>query len=131
MFSFRSSSVVSKVSVADFEHLFFCWEKYFKIRKTIVVALILKELTQQTNTYSKSATEILKQDMISVKVNSRDCAFLLTTFNMSNTCSSVFLAYYNISLFTVMLYVYDFFFDVFMINFKQFHVLIYFFCHHL
>ena len=55
MFSFGLSSVISKVFVADFEHVFVYWERY-----RIIVVLILKDLSQQTNTYSKSATEILK-----------------------------------------------------------------------
>ena len=64
MFSFGSSSVFSKVFVADFEHVFVCWKRYGT--KTIVV-LILKHFAQQTNTYSKSATETLKQDVKTVK----------------------------------------------------------------
>ena len=44
MFSFGLSSVTTEVSVTDFEHVFFCWEKY---GITIVVVLILKYLTQQ------------------------------------------------------------------------------------
>ena len=58
MFSFGLSSVISKVFVADFEHVFFCWKRHST--KTIVV-LILKYLAQQTNTYSKSAAETPKQ----------------------------------------------------------------------
>ena len=60
MFAFGlSSSVLSKVSIADFEHVFVCWEI---CGITIAVVLILKYLTQQTtNTYSKSATETLKR----------------------------------------------------------------------
>ena len=55
MFSSGLSSVISKVFVAEFRHVFVCWE--------IVVAAILKYFTQQTNNYSKSATEALKQDV--------------------------------------------------------------------
>ena len=58
MFSFGLSSVISKVFVADFEHVFVCLKRYST--KTIVV-LILKYLAQQTNTYSKSAAETPKQ----------------------------------------------------------------------
>ena len=72
MFSFGLSSVISKVFVADFEHVFFCWKRYST--KTIVI-LILKYLAQQTNTYSKSAAETLK-------ASSRDCASLLTACSM-------------------------------------------------
>ena len=72
MFSFGLSSVISKVFVADFEHMFFCWKRYST--KTIAV-LILKYLAQQTNTYSKSAAETLK-------ASSRDCASLLTACSM-------------------------------------------------
>ena len=64
MFSFGLSSVISKVFVAVFEHVFFCWKRYST--KTIVV-LTLKYLAQQTNTYSKSAAETLKQEVKSVK----------------------------------------------------------------
>ena len=64
MFSFGLSSVISKVWVADFEHIFVCWESY---RITIIVVLVLKYLAQQTNTYSKSPSETLKQDGKSVK----------------------------------------------------------------
>ena len=46
------------------EHVFVCWKRYST--KTIVV-LILKYLAQQTNTYSKSAAETLKQEVKSVK----------------------------------------------------------------
>ena len=85
MFSFGLSSVISKVFVADFEHVFFCWKRYST--KTIVV-LILKYLAQQTNTYSKSAAETLK-------ANSRDCASLLTTCSMSKTLFKCFLVHYE------------------------------------
>ena len=61
MFSFGLSSVISKVFVADFEHVFVCWKRYST--KTIVV-LILKYLAQQTNTYSKSAAETLKPEQL-------------------------------------------------------------------
>ena len=57
MFSFGLSSVISKVFVADFEHVFFCWKRHST--KTIVI-LIPRYLAQQTNTYSNSATETLK-----------------------------------------------------------------------
>ena len=92
MFSFGLSSVISKVFVADFEHVFFCWKRYST--KTIVV-LILKYLAQQTNTYSKSAAETLK-------ANSRDCASLLTTCSMSKTLFKCFRCTMNMSLFTAM-----------------------------
>ena len=64
VFFFGLSSVISKVSVADFENLLVCWKRYST--KTIV-ALILKYLAQQTNTYSKSVAETLKQEVKSVK----------------------------------------------------------------
>ena len=85
MFSFGLSSVISKVFVADFEHVFVCWKRYST--KTIVV-LILKYLAQQTNTYSKSAAETLK-------ANCRDCASLWTTCSMSKTLFKCFLVYYE------------------------------------
>ena len=89
MFSFGLLSVISKVFVADFEQVFFCWKRYST--KPIVV-LILKSLAQQTNSYSKSAAETLK-------ANSRDCASLLTTCSMSKT---LFWCTMNMSLFTAM-----------------------------
>ena len=89
MFSFGLLSVISKVFVADFEQVFFCWKRYSA--KPIVV-LILKSLAQQTNSYSKSAAETLK-------ANSRDCASLLTTCSMSKT---LFWCTMNMSLFTAM-----------------------------
>ena len=64
MFSFGLSSVISKVFVADFEHVIVYWKIYST--KTIAT-LILKYLAQQTNTYSKSAAETLKQEVKSVK----------------------------------------------------------------
>ena len=64
MFSFGLYSVISKVFVADFEHVFVYWKRY---RTKTTVVLILKYLAQQTNTYSKSAAEFLKQDVKSVK----------------------------------------------------------------
>ena len=64
MFSFGLSSVISKIYVADFEHVFVCWKKYST--KTIDV-LILNYLVQQTNTSSKSVAETLKQEVESVK----------------------------------------------------------------
>ena len=64
MFSSGLSFVISKVSVAECEHVFVRWERH---RVTIAAVLILKYLTQQTNTYSKSATETLKQYVKSAK----------------------------------------------------------------
>ena len=66
MFSFGLSSVISKVSVADVRHVLLCWERYFRIR-IIAVVLILKYLSQQTNTWSKSSAENLKKFAKSVK----------------------------------------------------------------
>ena len=54
-FSVGLSSIISKVSVADFEHVFVCWERY---RRNIVVLRIL-EIPYPANKYSKSTTEIL------------------------------------------------------------------------
>ena len=64
IYIFGLSSVISKVSVGDFENLLVWWKRYST--KTIV-ALILKYLAQQTNTYSKSVAETLKQEVKSVK----------------------------------------------------------------
>ena len=58
MFSFGLFSVIFKVSFADFEKVFVCWERY---RITIVVIRIL-EITYSASKYSKSTTETLKQD---------------------------------------------------------------------
>ena len=70
IFSFGLSSVISKVFVADFEHVLVCWERY-----KIIAALILKYLAQQKNTYSESA-ETLKQDLKFAKKLTVGIAFL-------------------------------------------------------
>ena len=49
--------------VADFEHVFFCCERY---RITIAVPRILK-VSYPANKHSKSTTETMKQDVKSVK----------------------------------------------------------------
>ena len=85
MLSFGLSSIISKVFVADFEHVFVCCKRYST--KPIII-LILKYLSQQTNTYSKSAMETLKG-------NSRDCASLSTTCSMSKTLFKCFLVLYE------------------------------------
>ena len=85
MFFFGLSSIISKVFVADFEHVFVCCKRYST--KPIVI-LILKYLSQQTNTYSKSAVETLKG-------NSRECASLSTTCSMSKTLFKCFLVLYE------------------------------------
>ena len=77
MFSFGLSSVISKVFVADFEHVFFFLLEKAQQQNTIAVQ-ILKYLAQQTNTYSNIDAETLK-------ANSKDCASLLTTCSMSKT----------------------------------------------
>ena len=64
MFSFGLSSVISKVFVANFQHMFVCWKRY---RTKSIVVLIPKYLAWQTSTYSKSAVETLKEDVQSVK----------------------------------------------------------------
>ena len=55
-FSLGLYSVISKVSVADFEHE---WQ--------MLLFETLKYLSQEANIYSKIATETLKQDVKSVK----------------------------------------------------------------
>ena len=55
-FSLGLSSVISKVSVAHFEH-----------EQPMLLFKSLKYLSQETNTYSNIATETLKQDVKSVK----------------------------------------------------------------
>ena len=110
MFSFGLSSVISQVFVADFEHVFFCWKRYS--RKTIVV-LILKYLAQQKKYLLKVAAETLK-------ANNRDCASLLTTCSMSNTLFKCFLVYdKHVFVYCDVFTVTNFFFDVFIVNFKQ------------
>ena len=49
IFSFGLSSVISKVFVVDFEHVFVCWKRY---RTKPIVVL---NLAHQTSTYSKLA----------------------------------------------------------------------------
>ena len=74
--------------------------KYFRIRITIAFVLYL---SQQTNTYSKSAAETLKQEVKPLKGNSRDCPSLLTACSIYlRLCSSVFWCTMNKSLLTAM-----------------------------
>ena len=80
------SSVICKVFVVNFEHVFFCWKSHST--ETIVI-LILKYLPQQTNTYSKSAA------VETLKASSRDCASLLTTCSRSISLFKCFLVYYE------------------------------------
>ena len=47
-----------------FEYVFVCWKRY---STKAILALIMKYLNQQTNTYSKSVVETLKQEVKSVK----------------------------------------------------------------
>ena len=82
----------SKLLIRICEHVFFYWKRH--ITKTILV-LILKYLAQQTNTYSNSAVETLR-------TNSRDCASLLITYNMSKTLFKCFRCAMNMPLFTAM-----------------------------
>ena len=56
--------LISNIFVAEFHHVFVCCKRY---RITIILPLILKYLAQQTDTYSRSVTETLKQDVKSVK----------------------------------------------------------------
>ena len=58
------SFLIFKVFITGYEYVFVCWKRYSTIT---IVALILKYLAQQTNTYSKSAAETLKQEVKSVK----------------------------------------------------------------
>ena len=79
MFPFGLSSVISKVFVADFEHVFVCWKRY---RTKTIVVLMIKYLTQRTSTYSKSAVETLKVDVKSAKSQQYRLRSLLTICNM-------------------------------------------------
>ena len=63
-FSFELSFVISKVFVANFEHVFVCWGRY---RITIAVLRIIEKPYPANKPYSKSTTETLKQDVKSVK----------------------------------------------------------------
>ena len=45
MFSFGLSSVISKVSVADSDHVFVYWKRYFRTGIIITVILITKRLS--------------------------------------------------------------------------------------
>ena len=63
MFLFGLSSVIFQVLVADFEHVFTCWERY---RITIAVPRIL-EIPYPANKYSKLTTETLNLDVKFVK----------------------------------------------------------------
>ena len=71
IFSFGLSAVISKVTVADFEHVFVCWAMY---TKTTVVLRIL-EVLYPASKYLKSTTEALKQDVKSVKKLTVETAF--------------------------------------------------------
>ena len=63
MFSFGLYSVISKAPVADFEHVFVCWEMY----RINIDALRILEIPYPANKHSKATTEPLKQDVESVK----------------------------------------------------------------
>ena len=118
MFYFGLSSVISKVFVADFEHVIVCWERHST--KTIVI-LILKYLVQQTNTYSKSAVETLK-------ANSRDCASLLTTCSMSKNLFKCFVVYYEHAFVYCDIFAITISFLRFLLSsLNRFHTLIYFY----
>ena len=67
LFSFGSTSVISKVSVAGFEHVFVYLERYFRIKTTLDIVLILETFTPKTNNCSKSATETIRQELKSVE----------------------------------------------------------------
>ena len=57
-------------------------------QKILLLFESLKYLSQETNTYSKLATETLKQDV--KYFNIRDCVSLLITCNMSKTSVKFF-----------------------------------------
>ena len=64
MFSFELSSVISKVFIADFEHVFICWGRY---RINISVLRIIEKPYPANKSLLKVPTETLKQDVKSVK----------------------------------------------------------------
>ena len=61
MVSFELSPVIVMGFVADLEHVSVCWGR----DRTTIESL--KNLTRQTNPFSKSTTETLKQDVKSVR----------------------------------------------------------------
>ena len=117
MFYFGLSSVISKVFIPDFEHVIVCWKRYST--KTIVI-VILKYLVQQTNAF-KSAEETLK-------VNSRDCASLLTTCSMSKNLFECFVVYYeHVFVYCDIVAILISFLRVLLSLLNRFHTLIYFY----
>ena len=67
-----NSLVISKVSVADFEHVFVCWEI---VENNYCCSSNTSNTLSSKQIHSKSTTETLKQETVS----------LLTTCNMSKT----------------------------------------------
>ena len=63
MFLFGLSSVISKVSIANFEHVFVCWESY----RITIIALRILETLDSASKYLNLTTETLKKDVKSVK----------------------------------------------------------------
>ena len=68
---------------------FFGWKRH---SKSTIVAVILNNFAQQTNTYSKSAAETLR-------ANSKNCTSLLTTCSMSKTLFKRFAATISCSMY--------------------------------
>ena len=64
MFSFELSSFILKVFFADFEYIFVLWGRY---RITIAALRITEKPYPAKNPYSKSKTQMLKQDVKFVK----------------------------------------------------------------
>ena len=92
------------------------------IEQQLLLFESLKYLIQQTNTYSKLATETLKQDVKS----------LLTTCNVSKTFVKCFSGVLWTCLYLLWLfYFYDFFLDILLSILNRFHTLMYFFCYQL
>ena len=93
IFSFVLSSVISLVSVTDSEHVFVCWERYFRIRMTIVVFLILKIPFLVYKYFLKVRNS--HSGLKSVKSQQQRLHFLINNFinfiNMSETFFQVFL----------------------------------------
>ena len=96
----------------------FWWKRYSTKN---IVALILKYLAEQTNTYSKSAAETLK-------ANSRGWASLLTTCSMSKTLFKCFLVFYEHVFVYCDVLVATISFSMYLLSIlNRFHTLIYFY----
>ena len=110
MFSFGLSSVIFKVFVDDFEK-----------RYSTKTCCSNPKIRCPTDKYSKSAAETLK-------TNSRDCASLRITCNMSKTLFKCFLVYYEHIFVYCDVFVVTISFSMYLLSIlNRFHTLIYFY----